>query len=115
MAKSKPKSDELSTLTFDPNKYQYNNCREQHHWQPYDGRIDNKAKIAFRTQVCSGCGMKKSSQLSLYPEDYGQLIKSAVYTPPPGYRIAGGIGSHERGLIRVHNFMSDIKAATKKL
>lgn len=113
MAKAKAKSGELTAANFDPDKYQYNNCREQHHWQPYDGRIDNKAKIAHRVQRCDGCGMKKHSQLSLYPEDYGQHIKSPVYTPPPGYRIAGGIGTFERGLIRVHNFMVEVKTTKK--
>lgn len=110
---AKGKETELSAATFTPEKYQYNNCREQHIWRPYDGRIDNKAKIAYRVQVCANCGMKKRSQLSLYKEDLGQLIKSASYKQPPGYRIAGGIGAEERGLIRVHNFMADVKAASK--
>jgi len=97
---------------FDPAKYQYTECREQHQWRPYDGTIDNKAKIAFRVQKCANCTMRKYSQISLYPNDYGQLI-SSYYKQPPGYRIPGGIGTQERGLIRVHNFMNEIKSAAK--
>jgi hypothetical protein len=109
MAKSKAGSSVQGV--FDPEKYQYTECREQHHWVPYDGAIDVKAQIAFRVQRCSNCTMRKYTQISLYPKDYGQLL-SSYYKQPPGYRIPGGIGPAERGQIRVHNFMAEVKAAS---
>jgi hypothetical protein len=87
--------------------YPYTMCREQHHWTPYDGRLDEKHKQAFRIQKCANCPTLKKSVLSLYPNDYGQLIRS-TYLYPKDYKIVGGIDAKDLGRMRMANFLSEI-------
>lgn len=93
---------------FSAETYPYTECREQHHWKPYDVTIDKKAQIVFRIQQCANCTMKKHTQLSIHNADYGQIIR-AYYAQPPGYRIPGGITLDERGAIRMHNVLGEAK------
>lgn len=93
----------------DIKSYPYTDCREQHVWRPYDGTVDNKAGVAYRVQKCAHCPTKKHTILSLHKTDYGQVIRS-YYNYPTDYRVEGGMNAADRGLIRMHNFLRDIKA-----
>jgi hypothetical protein len=92
---------------FDVKSYPYTICREQHVWEPYDGVIDNKAKLGYRIQKCAHCPTKRHTIISLRIGDYGDTLSSS-YRYPKDYRIVGGITATERGQIRAHNFLGEL-------
>lgn len=95
------------SATFSVDSYPYVECREQHHWQPYDGAVDAKAKLAYRVQKCANCPTKKHSTLSMRAVDYGQTVRS-YYHYPTDYRVPGGMDTAVRGQIRMHNFLIEL-------
>ncbi len=93
---------------LDIGDYPYTECREQHVWKPYDGTIDNRAKLAYRVQKCANCPTKRHSVLSLRAEDYGQLVKPSRYNWPSDYRVEGGLDRADLGHIRMANFLREV-------
>lgn len=95
---------------FSSDGYAYPHCRaDQHVWTPYDGSIDEKAKLAFRVQKCANCPTKRKTILSMRPSDFGQLVKSSTYSYPQDYKIAGGAGRDIKGQLRMRNFFDEIR------
>lgn len=88
--------------------YPYTKCREQHVWMPYDGRLDERTKIAYRIQICGFCPTLRKSQLSLREADKGRLIKSSTYRYPKDYRIVGGLAASDRDKMRFANFLDEL-------
>lgn len=103
----------MKTPPFDINTYPYSVCREQHHWQPYDGAIDDETKLAYRVQRCQNCPTMKHSVISMRPTTYGQLVRTH-YAYPQDYRVQGGISLADRGKLRVRNFLAELEKAKKK-
>jgi hypothetical protein len=66
---------------FDVKSYPYTICREQHVWEPYDGVIDNKAKLGYRIQKCAHCPTKRHTIISLRIGDYGDTLSSSYRYP----------------------------------
>lgn len=89
--------------------YPYTECREQHVWKPYDGSMDHKAGLAFRVQKCANCPTKRHSILSLRKSDYGQLVRPSYYHYPVDYKVEGGLDKADRGHLRMHNFLQELK------
>lgn len=102
MAKAKVKERQ-----FNPAEYAYPVCREQHVWKPYDGTVDEKAKVAYRVQVCDNCPTKKHSVISLRNADYGQL-DSTRYSYPEDYQVPGGLDKRDKGRLRARNFFEEL-------
>jgi hypothetical protein len=92
---------------LDVEAYPYPECREQHVWNPYDGAIDEKAKMAFRVQKCGNCPTKRHQVLSMRTADYGQTVRSH-YVYPDDYQIKGGVDRSDRGRLRMRNFLEEI-------
>lgn len=89
--------------------YPYPECRGEHHdWQPYDGRIDEKARRCYRVQRCPNCTTKKKSILSLRDSDYGLLVKPATYDWPKDYRVPGGVDRRDLGRMRMPHILAEI-------
>lgn len=107
---TQPKSPKAK-LKFDPSTYEYPECREQHIWRPYDGTVDEKAHRAYRVQKCRGCGTKRYSTLyyQVSPELDGQHVKSPTYSYPEDYQVEGGMDRLDRGRLRIHNFLEELK------
>jgi hypothetical protein len=94
--------------------YPYPECREKHDFQPWDGRLDERRKIAYRVQRCPRCTTLKKSQLSMRVSDYGMLIKHPAYVYPKDYRVPGGMDAHDLGQLRMVTFMGEMSRMGKK-
>lgn len=90
-------------------EYPYPECREKHDFQAYDGRLDEKRKVAYRVQRCPRCTTLKKSELSLREGDKGMLIKHPTYKYPKDYRVPGGMDAHDMGRMRMMNFLTELK------
>lgn len=93
---------------FSAAEYAYPVCREQHVWKPYDGTIDEKAKLAYRVQVCENCPTKKHSVISLRTADYGQFDRTSRYSYPEDYQVTGGLTKGDKGRLRARNFFEEL-------
>ena len=102
----------MAKTKFDAASYPYPECREQHVWTPYDGTIDQKDKLAYRTQKCANCPTKKHSVISMRALNYGETV-CASYVYPPDYKVEGGLDKRDRGAIRMANFLHELDGQKK--
>lgn len=101
-------------ITTNLETYPYPECRgDVHSWQPYDGRVDEGRKIGYRIQQCANCPTQKNSVLSARPSDRGQFLKKPTYKYPKDYKIEGGLDAHDKGLLRMVNFMREVEQIKK--
>lgn len=106
--KAVPSSPDLAT-------YPYPECREKHDFQAYEGWIDDQRRMAHRIQRCPRCGTFKKSWLSTKEGREGMLLKASSYTYPKdrGYQVPGGLDARDLGVLRMANFMRELKGLKK--
>lgn len=114
MAARKLKAVPPITTKKNLDTYPYPECRgDVHQWLPYDGRVDEAKKIGYRIQQCAHCPTKRKSQLHAAGVRRGTYVKKPTYDYPKDYKIEGGLDAHDKGLLRMVNFMHEVEQIKK--
>jgi hypothetical protein len=106
MATSKSKDFD----TFDPQVYQFPECRDGHEWKWTNGSIDDQGRLGYQIDRCKRCGTRRHSIINLdyNSKNYGLLDRARRYVHPDGYLVPGGLDKFDKGKLRVGVFLKKV-------